>query len=219
MLQNNQNKNLVLIEDLGMLYPTVNSKLKARFGLFKCYCGEEFRTQMSGVKRNTTKSCGCLHKEKTVSHGMTKHRIYHIWIAMMSRCNKKTNKDYKDYGGRGIKVCEEWLDVRVFIKDMFSSYKEGLTIDRIESGGDYCLNNCRWVNQTVQNQNTRVIRRNNTSGYRGVVWHKRVKKWASSVQVEKKRKNLGYFNNAKDGAIAYNNYVLENNLIHPLNII
>ena len=94
MLENNQNKNLVLIEDLGMLYPTVNSKLKARYGFYKCYCGNEFKTQMSGVKRNTTKSCGCLHKEKTVSHGMTKHRLYHIWIAMMSRCNKKTNKDY-----------------------------------------------------------------------------------------------------------------------------
>ena len=65
MLENNQNKELMLIEDLGMLYPTEKSKNKARFGLFKCFCGNEFKTQISDIKGGHTKSCGCFSKRKT----------------------------------------------------------------------------------------------------------------------------------------------------------
>ena len=217
MLENNQNKNLVLIEDLGMLYPTESSKKTVRFGLYKCYCGNEFKARISAVKRNDTKSCGCLHKEKTVLHGMTKHRLYDTWKKMIDRCTKKISKDYKGYGGRGITVCIEWLDIRVFIKDMYPSYKEGLTIDRINNDLGYSKSNCRWVNQNIQSRNTRRVRTNNTSGFKGVSFNKKSQKFRTQIAVNSKKIFLGYFKDPIEAAKAYDKYVIDNSLEHTRN--
>ena len=86
---------------------------------------------------------------------------------MIIRCNNPKSKDYKHYGERGIKVCDEWLDINNFINDMFPSFIEGLTLDRENHLGNYEKSNCRWVNRITQAENTRKIRENNTSGFRG----------------------------------------------------
>jgi len=134
----NQNKSLLLIKDLGMLYPTKTSKHKRRYSLYKCYCGNEFKAQPKDVKILKTKSCGCLKSErlkkynietKTI-HNLASHRLYKTWSNMINRCSNPKRKDYKDYGERGIKVCDEWLDINNFINDMFPSFIEGLTLDR-----------------------------------------------------------------------------------------
>ena len=104
---------LILLEDLGMIYPTETSNKKRRYGLYKCVCGNEFNSQIQDVKSGKTKSCGCLK----VTHGLKSHRLYSVWKAMISRCTNQANKGYKNYGGRGITVCDRWLDIQNFIEE------------------------------------------------------------------------------------------------------
>lgn len=220
-MQNNQNKNLVLISDLGMQYPKETSKQKFRYGLYRCYCGNEFKTQTSSVKRQVTKSCGCLHKknikESNTKHNLRKHILYPTWANMMARCYNPNNKRYKDWGMRGIKVCDRWHNVTNFIEDMYPTYQEGLSIDRIDNNLGYYKENCRWIDKVIQNRNTRLLQVNNKSGYRGANWKKDVKKWMVQICVNLKKIHLGRFDNPYDGALAYDRYIIENNLEHTRN--
>ena len=103
----------ILLEDLGMMFATKDSKRKYRFGLYKCgFCGEEFRTQITSVKNGDTKSCGC-HRRRTTSethktHGLGSTRLSTIWRDIKRRTLNPKNKQYNDYGGRGISICEGW---------------------------------------------------------------------------------------------------------------
>src|SRR3990167_10956119 len=87
---------------------------------------------------------------------ITGNKFYYIWVAMRNRCNNPKNPRYFDYGGRGIKVCNSWEVFKNFYKDMYSSYIEGLTIDRTNNDGDYCKGNCRWATQKEQANNRRT---------------------------------------------------------------
>lgn len=225
MIQDNQETKLLLIKDLGMIYPKENSKQKKIYGLYKCYCGNEFKAISQNVEKGNTKSCGCLKsikssqriKDRCITHGLTNHRIYPTWNNMISRCNDKKANCYKNYGGRGISVCERWLDISKFIEDMYPTYQEGLTIDRIDVNGNYCKDNCRWTTKTIQSRNTRLICKHNTSGYRGVTFNKHRNKFMSQIMVNGKKIYLGLFIMAKDAAKAYDKYVIENNLEHTIN--
>ena len=176
---------LELIQDLGTLYPTSNSKHKARYGLYKCFCGNEFKTQIQSIKSGATSSCGCYRKkkihERSKTHGLRKHRIYFVWNDMIQRCNNKNSKPYKDYGARGITVCERWLNIKNFIEDMYPTYEEGLSIDRKNNDGNYEPNNCRWIANHEQQYNKREITKANTSGIKNISFCKRTKKWRVSI--------------------------------------
>lgn len=89
------------------------------------------------------------------SHGMKRTKIYRVWCSMKERCNNPHNKSYIYYGSRGISVCREWSDsfVSFYEWSKKNGYQEGLTIDRIDSNGNYCPNNCRWVTTAIQNRN------------------------------------------------------------------
>ena len=152
-------------------------------------------------------------------HGLSNHPLYRIWSFMKNRCLNPNIKAYKDYGARGIKVCDRWLDINNFIEDMYPSYQEGLSLDRIDVDGDYEPDNCRWATKSIQARNTRLLRDNNKSGFRGVSWDKANNKWRARIMASNKNIHLGLFKTAEEGAVAYNNYVIENNLEHPLNII
>ena len=215
---------LELIEDLGYLYPTEKSNYKKRFGLFKCFCGNEFKTYTQSIKLGLTKSCGCIHKELIVkrnvlrtTHGLSKHKIYIVWKSMMSRCNNIKHINYKDYGQRGITVCERWLNVANFIEDMFPTFQKGLTLDRKDNDRGYSKDNCRWVENKIQHRNTRKIRSTNTSGYRGVSFYNLCNKWYSRICVDYKNIYLGRFNTAIEAARAYDDYIIKNNLEHTRN--
>ena len=155
----------------------------------------------------------------TKSHGLSNHRLYKTWSGMMERCYKtsKGSKNYSGYRGRGIIVCERWHNVANFIEDMFPSFIEGLSLDRINVEGNYEMENCRWVDKNTQAQNTRKIMITNTSGYRGVCWDKRECKWKVRITVNNKSKHLGYFTNPEEGARAYDQYIIDNNLAHTKN--
>lgn len=204
-----------LIKDLGMRYPTEKSTYKKRYGLYECqYCGKEWETISNTINTKSTKSCGCQNYIGVVKHGLTKHRLYGTWRDMITRCNNIKNNRYKDYGGRGIRVCTRWLDVVNFMEDMSSSYVEGLSLDRIDVNGDYEPENCRWASAITQQRNTKDIQTNNTSGYRGVAYSKASKKWSSAIKINYKSIYLGLFDTAIEAAKAYETYVRLNNLEH-----
>lgn len=207
----------ILIESLGYLYPNSESKTKRKFGLYKCMCGVEFKSQTRHIDSEATKSCGCYNKIKATKHGLNQHRLYGTWTGMINRCNNTKNSNFNRYGARGITVCERWMDVTNFIEDMYPTFEEGLSIDRINTHGNYEPSNCRWTTPIIQSRNTKKIRATNKSGYRGVHLHKATNKWRAKICVSLVSIHLGTFNTAIEASIAYDNYVIANNLEHTTN--
>ena len=152
-----------------------------------------------------------------ITHGLYGHPIYNIWSGMTNRANNSNHHAYKNYGGRGISICDRWNNIENFIADMYPSYKNGLSIDRIDNDKGYFKDNCRWVTCDIQARNTRVLRTDNTSGYRGVSMQRG--KWLAQIYVNSKPIRIGTHINKIDAAKAYNKYVTDNNLEHTLNII
>lgn len=129
----------------------------------RCDCGNMCVKRGYLLRSGQTVSCGCiLHDiliERNTVHGLSKHPVYNIWQHMKKRCYNKNCLDYKDYGGRGITVCDEWKDdFRSFYDwSMANGWEKGLYIDRINNDGNYEPSNCRWTTMTVQANNTRRI--------------------------------------------------------------
>ena len=127
----------------------------------KCECGNVIAVDGFALRIGNTRSCGCLKKEITTkrntTHGKSKTRIYRIYTHLKERCYSKNDKRYDDYGGRGIKVCDEWLhDFMSFYNwSMDNGYTDDLSLDRIDVNNDYCPENCRWVTIKIQENNRR----------------------------------------------------------------
>lgn len=103
-------------------------------------------------------------------HSLSNHKVYQAWANIVYRCTNKKDKYFKDYGERGITVCNEWKNdfMSFYNWSISNGYIDGLSIDRINNNENYEPDNCRWVNMQLQQRNTRVLRTTNTSGYRGV---------------------------------------------------
>lgn len=135
--------------------------------LCKCDCGTEKIVRTNTLRQGGTQSCGCLAREvhskairkaiqSTIKHGDFGTPLYRVWAAMKRRCNNPNAKYYELYGGRGIQVCNEWLDYLPFKKwSIDNGYKKGLSIDQINCDGNYCPENCRWVTMQEQQRNRR----------------------------------------------------------------
>jgi hypothetical protein len=177
-----------------------NNKVKWRC---ICECGKSTVAESYLLKKGYTKSCGCLKSEvlkerNMVSNPITRIPGYKNWISMISRCTYQNDVSYLYYGGRGIKVCDRWLNSFAnFIEDMGERPSPNHSIDRINSDGNYSSDNCKWSTQLEQIRNRRTAK-NNTSGVNGVSFHKETSKWVSTIYVNGKRMYLGGFENVQD---------------------
>ena len=207
-----------LIKDLGSKLSNKGGTRKRKYGLYVCaYCDKEFETSMDSVRTGQTKSCGCLKAKSKITHGLTYNKFYKTWHNMTQRCTNPNHKAYKHYGGRGIIVCEEWLDVRNFVAWAEATYPniEDATLDRIDNDKGYSPENCTWSDKTTQAINQRIMK-NNKSGYVGIYYYKSNNKWAANIRINKILKQLGYFKIKEEAVQARDNYIIENKLPHPL---
>lgn len=157
---------LTVLEDLGVL------EYGKRYWKCVCDCGNVIPILHGNLISGNKQSCGCLHREQLIArnkrsgsrNGDSQNpkyaRIYRIWNAMHHRCESTNDVHYKNYGGRGIKVCEEWNDWTTF-RDwaINNGYDDELTIDRIDYDGNYTPLNCRWITQQEQSNNTSANKR------------------------------------------------------------
>lgn len=141
---------------------TLLEKVEKNKWLCLCDCGNKKVISENHIGDGHTKSCGCLIKDTITKHGLSRSRIYNTYMAMLDRCNNANCKSYDIYGGRGIKVCDEWQGEDGFknFNDWATKngYSDNLTIDRIDVNGNYEPSNCRWADWYTQNNNLRSNR-------------------------------------------------------------
>lgn len=155
-----------------------------------CACGKEVEIEGYAMRSGHTQSCGCLHSEQLArrnsSHKQAtrkkRHPLYSIWKAMKKRCYNSHGEHWKSYGGKGVTVCERWKhSFPNFLADM-GERPDGFSLDRIDNGGDYTPDNCRWATWTQQANNrssNRILEFNGIS--------QNVNAWAISLGVPSQR--------------------------------
>ncbi len=188
--------------------------------LCRCNCGGEKVVKQGHLSSLHVTSCGCRKKEMLVArnttHGESHTKLYARYSGIIQRCEYHKHISYKCHGGRGISVCNEWrLDFANF-KEWAeqNGFSEDLVLDRIDSDGNYCPENCRWVSRTINNQNART---RGGRAFRGVKKH--LGKFRADIYVDKKAIFLGLFADPVSAAKERNRYIVENKLNHKLNII
>lgn len=123
-----------------------------------CDCGKIGSVTSWQLTSGHSKSCGCLNAEETrkreTTHGLTQTPLHKVWLGMKNRCYNKNTVSYRNYGGRGIKVCDRWLNsFENFLWDMSINYKKGLTLERVDVNKNYSPDNCAWIPRSEQSRN------------------------------------------------------------------
>jgi hypothetical protein len=224
-------------ERVGRLVPIGPTGEKDKRGLkmwaFQCDCGKVKVTQLTSYKQEKTKSCGCLQKERTAASAKERastaereckgknkvskfipkanhlHPEYYVHGVMKQRCQNKNSKDYSQYGGRGISVCESWFSFENFINDMGFRPSSKHSIDRIDPDGNYEPSNCRWTDHTTQMQNRRSWGKSGYKGVRAVTLLDGTIRYVASIKRKGISSSLGTYSSAELAAIAYNNKAYE----------
>ena len=207
---------------LTALYIVPNNNHHTRWHCV-CDCGKTKDVLQQNLSNGHVRSCGCLLTESNSkkiaalnfsmnreSHNETRTRLYRIWVGIKSRCCRASSAGYRNYGGRGISVCDEWKDSFLAFKSwsIANGYNETLSIDRIDVNGDYSPANCRWATPSVQQFNKRKSERN-TSGHVGVSWNKKQQRWVAYITKDKVLHYIGSFVSLDDAIAARAAAVLE----------
>lgn len=185
-----------LIKDLGMVENSSGNRY--RKGIYRCdNCNNDYELFTHNIKRNNNKICKkCTLVERNITHGLSREKSYEVWNNMIGRCYRKSNRQYKDWGGRGISVCDEWKNDYLSFKEWFDkNYSNGLQIDRINNDGNYEPSNCRFISRVDNLRNKRTVS-GKKSKYRYIVWHGQSSGW----RVKFNGRYIGY---SKDEEVAY----------------
>ena len=187
-------------------------KHKHRYFNVKCSCDNIFTSSFTLILKGRTKTCfQCRNK----THSMSHTRLYKIYDDMKKRCYNTNCANYKFYGLKGVNVCEEWLKSPQLFLDwaLANGYKDNLTIDRIDSFKNYEPSNCRFISKSEQLYNLRNLT-TNKSGYKGISWSRKEKRWLAIISINNKSKRIGSFTVVKEACEARNKFIDENNLPH-----
>ena len=171
-------------------------KGKYTYWVCKCECGNVKSIYQGSLRNGKTTSCGCYGKEQRLKaqtkHGLSGTRIKRIYYNMLSRCYNPNTPKFKNHGGRGIKVCDEWLGENGFINfvdwAMSNGYNEELTLDRIDNDGNYSPDNCRWADEETQHKNRRITLYIEYNGEK-----KTVQEWSKELGVPENTIYTRYF--------------------------
>lgn len=167
---------------LGEAPATHTGKWRVRRARCRCDCGAETVVRLSNLRTGHTTTCGCGRKSANRrTHGKSDSRLYAIWNGMKQRCQNDNTKSFEYYGGRGIRVCEDWQTFEPFLKwAKANGYRKDLTIERVDVDGDYCPDNCTWIPKAEQSANRRpVMRSSRLLTYRGKT--QTLTQWAREV--------------------------------------
>jgi len=159
-------------EKFGSLTVIKRADIKGKEAMWECICecGKEITTRGSSLRNGASQSCGCSRLEHLINRppkkthgGSQKERLYRIWRGMIDRCYYPSHNRFKNYGGRGITICDEWKNDYSAFRDWAvangynpEAQRGKCTIDRIDVNGQYEPDNCRWVDMKIQNNNKKV---------------------------------------------------------------
>lgn len=150
--------------------------------ILRCVCGTQFVALQNNVNRGHTKSCGCLKRRLPTYHGQRGTPIYTSWDCMVQRCCNPKAASYRNYGGRGIRICSAWREFKEFYQwAIVNGWAEGLELDRVDNNGNYEPSNCRWVTPAENNLNKRTNRLITFNGQT-----KTLKEWGQSTGLHPK---------------------------------
>ena len=182
-------------------------------------CGNIFKAMGTNINTGRKTSCGCDRNHK-ISKSKTKHggrknypKEYRAWKGMKGRCTNKNYHSYHRYGGRGISVCNEWINsFENFLRDMGKAPSPNHQLDRIDNDKGYSPTNCRWVTPKENSNNRSKYK--SKSGYTGVFYREEKQRYEVNVNINRKSKHIGVYKTLKDAVNSRKNFIIEYNKEH-----